>query len=63
MRLRERLMSVVDRLVSVLPGPPDEHLRAPYPDPYAPGLSESEREARLELMRKSLEKEGRGGER
>ncbi len=62
MTARESIWRMIDRLMSFLPGPPDEQTRpSSFPDPNEPGLSPREREARLELMRKSLGKDGHGG--
>jgi hypothetical protein len=53
---------LLDRLLSVLPAPPDEQAgRSPLlPDPNEPGITPEEREHRLRLMTTTLEKRTRG---
>ena len=53
---------LLDRLLSVLPAPPDEQAsRSPLmPDPNEPGITPEGREHRLRLMTTSLEKRTRG---
>ncbi len=52
---------LLDRLLSVLPAPPDERPRSSsLPDPNEPGISAEEREHRLRLMTTLLEKRTRG---
>ena len=62
MKVLESMLHVLDRLLTGLPGP-DDPSRPLYPDPNKPGLNPREREARLEVIRRTLTKDGHGGNR
>jgi hypothetical protein len=59
---RARWWSILDRLLSILPGPPDDQAQGPaLPGPDEPGIDRDTRLARLCLWRFLHEKQGHGG--